>query len=75
MTTAKGHQQLYCSHPGKSGSGSTCLSSSLRCMCFSWYRLILKYGLNMCCPFIKVRAKGGCVDPAMHFWLPTAIAG
>uniref|UniRef100_A0A670ZAZ1 Uncharacterized protein n=1 Tax=Pseudonaja textilis TaxID=8673 RepID=A0A670ZAZ1_PSETE len=70
-----GHQQLYWSHPG----------SSNRVPRFNRHRLILKYDLHMCCPcfcqeakdtsFIKVRVKGGCVDPAMRFGLPTAIAG
>nr|XP_020828182.1 40S ribosomal protein S29-like [Phascolarctos cinereus] len=39
-----GHQQLYWSHPRKSGQGS-----QLCCVCSNRHGGIHKYGLNVCC--------------------------
>ncbi|XP_036623998.1 40S ribosomal protein S29-like [Trichosurus vulpecula] len=47
-----GHQQLYRSHPCKSGQGSW-----LCRVCLNWHGLICKYGLNMCCHCFQQYAK------------------
>ncbi|XP_075404819.1 small ribosomal subunit protein uS14-like [Tenrec ecaudatus] len=47
-----GHQQLYWSHPRKSGQGSC------SCRVYSnWHGLIQKYGLNTCCQRFHQYAK------------------
>ncbi|XP_065799661.1 small ribosomal subunit protein uS14-like isoform X1 [Muntiacus reevesi] len=47
-----GHQQLYWSHPRKSGQGSR----SCR-VCSNRHHLIRKYSLNMCCQCFHQYAK------------------
>ncbi|XP_035581093.1 40S ribosomal protein S29-like [Zalophus californianus] len=48
-----GHQQLYWSHPRKSGQGShSC------CVCSNRHGLIWKHSLNMCYQCFRQYAKG-----------------